>query len=186
MTIPYRIAVLCYLFDRQGRVLLMHRRQEPNLDRYSPIGGKLEQDRGESPTACAIREIEEEAGITVAASDLHLAGIVSEASYEDKGHWLLFCYEVTRPVEVMPRTLREGTLEWHEEAEVENLAIPETDRRILWPLFRKYRGGFFMAHVECAGGTLQWSLEQAVMGPSASDSAVSGLSGDDDGGVARA
>ena len=53
--LPYKIAVLCYLFDREGRVLLLHRERPPNRGLYSPVGGKLEQSLGESPTACAIR-----------------------------------------------------------------------------------------------------------------------------------
>ena len=38
---PYKIAVLCYLYDEEGRLLLLHRRKPPNRDMYSPIGGKL-------------------------------------------------------------------------------------------------------------------------------------------------
>src|SRR5690606_13000092 len=74
--LPYRIAVLAYLFDDQGRLLLLHRRKVPNRHLYSPIGGKLDVDAGESPTACAIREIREEAGIELALADLHLTGMV--------------------------------------------------------------------------------------------------------------
>ena len=47
--LPYRIAVLCYVYDDDGRVLLLHRAQSPNLGMYSPIGGKLEVSIGESP-----------------------------------------------------------------------------------------------------------------------------------------
>ena len=49
--VPYRIAVLCYLKDASGRVLLLHRRKEPNAGLYSPIGGKLEVSVGEGPHA---------------------------------------------------------------------------------------------------------------------------------------
>jgi len=159
--LPYRIAVLCYLFDEQGRVLLLHRAKPPNLDLYSPIGGKLEQHLGESPTQCAIREIREEADIEVTAADLHLAGIVSECSYEGRGHWLIFCYEVTRPVRVVRTHLSEGRLEWHPLDQVMDLSIPETDRRIIWPAFIEHRGGFFMVHIDCSGDELRWRVEQA-------------------------
>lgn len=159
--LPYRIAVLCYLFDEQGRVLLLHRAKPPNFELYSPIGGKLEQHLGESPTQCAIREIKEEADIDVAAEDLHLTGIVSECSYEGQGHWLLFCYEVTRPVRVVRTHLSEGRLEWHALDRVLNLAIPETDRRIIWPAFLGHRGGFFMVHIDCSASNLTWRIEQA-------------------------
>ena len=40
--LPYKIAVLCYLFDERGRVLLLYRRKPPNRDLYSSVGGKLD------------------------------------------------------------------------------------------------------------------------------------------------
>ncbi|MEM6552468.1 MAG: NUDIX domain-containing protein [Planctomycetota bacterium] len=158
--LPYRLAVLCYLFDAEGRVLLLHRRKPPNLELYSPIGGKLERGVGESPTACAVREIEEEAGITVAVEDLHLTGMISESAFEDSGHWLIFLYEVTRPVEVSELSFDEGRLEWHPVEALDGLAIPETDRRVIWPLFWRYRGKFFAAHIDCASGRVACRLEQ--------------------------
>ncbi len=161
-SLPYRIAVLCYLFDDHGRVLLLHRRRPPNQDLYSPIGGKLEQDRGESPTACALREIHEEVGLELQPADLHLTGIVSEAGYEDTCHWLMFLYEVTRPVVVTRTHFDEGLLEWHAPAAIASLAIPKTDRQIIWPLFWKHRGGFFAVHVHCQGERLTWRVEQAI------------------------
>lgn len=157
--LPYRIAVLCYLFDEQGRLLLLHRRRPPNRDLYSPIGGKLDMDEGESPGACALREIREEAELELEPADLHLTGMVSERGFEDAGHWLIFLYEVIRPVEVARTEFDEGTLEWRPLDAVEALNIPETDRRIIYPLFRKYRGSFFHVHIDCADGRLDWRVE---------------------------
>lgn len=159
-SLPYRIAVLCYLFDDAGRVLLLHRRRPPNRDLYSPIGGKLEQGDGESPTACALREIHEEVGLTLSAADLHLTGMISETGYEDTGHWLLFLYEVTHPVHITRTSFDEGRLEWHEAGDIDSLAIPRTDRDVIWPLFWKYRRQFFAAHIDCRGGQVVWQLEQ--------------------------
>lgn len=158
--LPYKIAVLCYLFDDAGRVLLLHRRKAPNRDLYSPIGGKLDVDVGESPTACAVREIQEEVGLNLSAADLHLTGIVSEAGFDDQMHWLMFLYEVSRPVRVERTEFDEGRLEWHEASAIGGLSIPETDRRVIWPLFWRYRGRFFMAHIRCHGGNLAWWVEQ--------------------------
>ncbi len=157
--IPYTIAVLCYLFDADQRLLMLHRRRPPNADLYSPIGGKLDQESGESPGACAAREIREEANIDVSLHDLRLAGIVSETAYQGT-HWLMFLYEVTRPVQVDPTTFCEGRLEWHRRDEIAQLPIPETDRQIIWPLFWKYRHGFFAAHINCIGDDLVWELLQ--------------------------
>ncbi len=158
--LPYKIAVLCYLFDDAGRLLLLHRVRPPNQDLYSPIGGKLEQSIGESPTACAIREIHEETGLTITAQDLHLTGIVSESGFEGSCHWLMYLYEVTHPVAVVPRTIDEGRLEWHPRDGLAGLSIPQTDREVIWPLFWRYRGCFFMAHIDCTGKDLRWRIEQ--------------------------
>jgi 8-oxo-dGTP diphosphatase len=158
--LPYKIAVLCYLFDDQGRLLLLHRVKPPNRDLYSPVGGKLDQASGESPAACAVREIEEEAGVRVSPAELHLTGIVSEAGYDGQTHWLMFLYEVTHPVRVERSSFAEGQLEWHAAGDLERLPIPETDRRVIWPLFWRYRGQFFSVHIDCAEGQLRWELQQ--------------------------
>lgn len=158
--LPYRIATLCYLFDARGRVLLLHRKRPPNHELYSPIGGKLDQVSGESPAQCALREIREEVGLEILPRDLHLTGIVSEAGYDDAMHWLMFLYEVTVPVSVDRQEFEEGRLEWHEPASIGGLAIPATDREVIWPLFWKYRRQFFCVHIDCRGGGMSWQLEQ--------------------------
>ena len=162
MNLPYKIAVLCYLFDERGRVLLLHRVKPPNRDLYSPIGGKLEQAIGESPTACAQREIKEEAGLDIDLADLHLTGIVSETAYLGQTHWLMFLYEVTCPVQIAPEAMLfdEGRLEWHEPDAINALPIPETDRGVIWPLFWQHRGAFFAAHIDCSADPLRWRMEQ--------------------------
>ena len=158
--LPYMIAALCYLFDAEGRLLLLHRQKPPNQDLYSPIGGKLNQQIGESPGDCALREIHEEAGLHLNHEDLHLTGVVSEAGYADQMHWLMFLYEVTRPVRVDRTDFAEGRLEWHNVKNIPQLAIPETDRQVIWPLFCQYRRRFFVAHIDCTNGQLSWRLQQ--------------------------
>jgi len=162
--LPYRIAVLVYLFDAEGRVLLLHRRRPPNLELYSPVGGKLEQAEGESPTACAVREVREETGLELGAEALHLTGIVSERGYERQCHWLMFLFEATAPVELAEAEIDEGRLEWHEPGAIDRLPIPETDRLFIWPAFWANRGGFFMGHIDCDGPALVWRLDQGVAG----------------------
>ena len=73
---PYQIAVLCYLYDSERRLLLLHRNKMPNKGLYSPIGGKLEVTTGESPHQCAVREIFEETGVSLRPIDLGLRGII--------------------------------------------------------------------------------------------------------------
>ena len=165
--LPYKLACLCDLRDTRGRVLLLRRLKAPNQGLCSPIGGKLDMASGESPAQCARREIMEEAGIDVPLERLHLLGMISERSYEDSGHWLLFYYRVLGPVEVEARTINEGLLEWHEPADVGALPLPDTDRRVIWPLVERHAGpgdtpGFFAVHIECADGRLTWTVDQSI------------------------
>lgn len=114
---------------------------------------------------CAKREIEEEAGIEVPIQDLHLLGIVAERAYEGAGHWLMFVYRVIPPVVVAEREIREGRLGWFEESEITGLPLPETDRKVIWPLIRANEGrdggphGFFSVHIDCTD-ELRWMVEQ--------------------------
>ena len=161
--LPYRIAVLCELRDAQGRHLLIHRRRSPNKDLYSPIGGKLDVETGESPTQCARREIMEEAGIDVPIERLRLKGMISEAAFEGTGHWLIFWYRVEGFVEVEEQEIPEGLLEWRSPEEITDLPVPDTDRRILWPLVIEHEDGFFAVHVDCTQPELRWSVEQSTI-----------------------
>lgn len=167
--IPYRIAVLVYIFNDSGQLLLLHRRKPPNKDLYSPIGGKLEQAIGESPYACALREIHEEVGIHLKLDDIRLLGIVSERAYPasnvnpqggasaSPGHWLMFCFEVIRPLTFTARHMDEGRLEWVDVADVPKLEIPKTDREAIWPLVKQHAralcgaraGELFSIHIDC-------------------------------------
>lgn len=170
--LPYKLACLCDLRDRDGRLLLLHRVRKPNQGLCSPIGGKLDMDTGESPAQCARREIMEEAGIEVSIDRLHLMGLISERSFEGQGHWLLFYYRVLGPVEVPEQEIPEGALRWHELDELETLEIPQTDRQIIWPLVRGHEArtsgglpGFFALHIDCDDhGPTGWTVEQSVAG----------------------
>src|SRR4029078_2544020 len=82
LILPYKISTLLYCFNERDEVLLMERTREPNRGLWSPSGGKLHSEIGESPYACACREAAEELGLIIASADLHLLGIVSE---EGKG-----------------------------------------------------------------------------------------------------
>ena len=165
--LPYKLAVLCYLYDDAGRVLLLHRRKNPNAGMHSPIGGKLEVERGEGPHACAVREIREEAGLALGNEDVRLTGIVAERAYQGETHWLIFLYEVTRPIEhgeIARMEFEEGILTWVSPADVPSLDIPRTDREIMWPLVQQHRGGFFSVSIDCTVEPIRWTLEESTTG----------------------
>ena len=146
---PFKISVLIYLRDSEGRLLLMRRKQAPNLGLWSSIGGKLEMERGESPFECAIREAREEIGVTLTESDLHLFGIITEKNYESNGHWMMFLFDCRVVLENLPPDIDEGDFAFHEPSAVEQLPIPETDRKALWPIYFKNRKGFTSLRTDC-------------------------------------
>ncbi len=160
--LPYKIAVLCYVFDERDRLLLLHRANEPNKGLYSPPGGKLHMDEGESPAECALREMREELLLDLDFADIHLTGLVSERGFGGQTHWLMFLYEVMHPVTIERMAFDEGELGWHAWDDIRSLDIPETDRRVIYPLFRRHRGGFFHVHIDCTGEQGEpylWRLE---------------------------
>lgn len=146
---PFKISVLIYLRDKEGRLLLMRRKQAPNLGLWSSIGGKLEMDLGESPFECAIRETREEIGVTLTESDLHLFGIITEKHYESNGHWMMFLFNCRVVLENLPPDIEEGEFAFHEPSALEQLPIPETDRKALWPVYFKHRTGFVSLRADC-------------------------------------
>jgi 8-oxo-dGTP diphosphatase len=140
----------------------MERAQEPNLGMWSPCGGKLRTDEGESPYACACREAQEELGLSLNATDLHLTGIVSEHGYQGQSHWLMFLFEVKPRLKTLPSAHREGRFEFFPRQKLPGLKLPETDLEQIWPWFWEHRGGFFAAHCHCGlNGKNEWTLEES-------------------------
>ena len=73
-----RKASLVYL-ERDGRYLILHRTKkdhDENHDKWIGLGGKFEP--GETPDACALREVREESGLTM--TDFTLRGLITFVS----------------------------------------------------------------------------------------------------------
>lgn len=163
MSLPYQIATLLYCFNEREEVLMLERAKEPNRGLWSPCGGKLHTDTGESPYACACREAQEELGLRLRAGDLHFTGMVSEHGYEGQAHWLMFLFEVKPRLKVLPPHHREGRFKFFARDDLANIPLPQTDREQLWPLFWQHRHGFFAAHCHChADAPNHWTIEESL------------------------
>ncbi len=165
-SLSYKIAVLVFLENTAGEHLLLLRAKPPNRGSWSPIGGKLETATGESPFECAVRETHEETGFAVTAADLHLFAMIAEKAYENESHWLMFLFRCRRPIPALPPAITEGRFGFFSRTAVDALAIPETDRSALWPIYDRYRDRFVALKADCAPGQpVRVEVEQITPAP---------------------
>jgi 8-oxo-dGTP diphosphatase len=150
--LPHKLSVWVFLQDSAGRHLLIERAKAPNAGQWSPIGGKLETAIGESPHQCAARETLEEAGLACAPEEFHLFAMIAERAYEGGAHWLMFLFTCRRRIEELPPACAEGRFGFFSRTEVDALALPETDRTGLWPIYDRHREGFVALRADCTPG----------------------------------
>lgn len=162
--LPFKISVLVFLRDTEGRLLLIRRTKAPNKDCWSPVGGKLEMGIGESPFECAVREVFEETGLHIDTPDLHLFGTVSEKSFEGNGHWLMFLFDCKKPLPALPPTIDEGNFAFFAREQIDTLQIPPSDHQLIWPYYDSHRKGFVALRANCQPGQeLEIVVEQSLL-----------------------
>lgn len=147
--LPFRISTLIFIRNDEDQLLLLQRNRMPNQGLWSPIGGKLNMDQGESPFECAIRETHEEIGLKVSEKDLHLFAMISEKSYEGTGHWLMFLFDCHRPIQNLPAVIEEGKFSFFAPDRIKEIPVPETDRNSLWDIYFNYRQHFVAMRANC-------------------------------------
>jgi len=155
----FKISCLLFIRDQNNRILLLKRRKSPNKGKWSPPGGKLSMEDGESPFQCAIREAKEETGIALRENDLHLFGYVSEKCYENSGHWLMFLFDCKKEIQNLPASLDEGVFEFFEECKIKHLDIPESDHNLIWPYYFKRKDNFWGLRAKWVNGKAQIKIE---------------------------
>jgi len=152
--LPYKISTLVYLRNQDDELLLMKRNKAPNEGLWSPIGGKLEMATGESPYEAAVREVGEEIGVTITATDLHLFAMIAEKNYEDRCHWLMFLFDCRHRLDQLPPPIEEGTFGFFPESNIPQLGVPETDREALWKIYFQSRHEFVALQADCSSQKL--------------------------------
>lgn len=115
---------LCYL-EQDGCYLMLHRikkKKDVNHDKWIGVGGKFEP--GETALACALREVQEETGLTM--QNPQYRGIVDFycAPWPAERMHLYTCTEFTGTM----TDCNEGTLEWVPKEAVQDLSIWPGDK----------------------------------------------------------
>lgn len=163
MKLPFKISVLVFIRNKKNQLLLIQRQKSPNKGLWSPIGGKLEMDIGESPFQCAIRETEEETGFRISENDLHLFCMISEKAYEGQCHWLMFLFNCKKNMEYLPPKIEEGPFSFFDREKINSLPVPETDRDSLWQIYDKHQNDFIVLRANCLPSqNLQITVEETI------------------------
>lgn len=163
--LPFKISVLIFIRDKEGKFLMIERKKAPNKGCWSPVGGKLEMATGESPFECACREAFEETGLKISNRDLHLFGMVSERSYEGSGHWLMFLFHCLKPIASLPPEIDEGQFSFFTREEIDSVEIPPSDRKLVWPVFDSHAESFLAYRAQCGSGEAVRIDEESMLNP---------------------
>ena len=148
--LPFKISSLIFIQNQNEEFLLIKRSKSPNKDCWSPIGGKLDFSIGESPYECAIRETKEEIDLTLKESDINCFGYISEKNYENSNHWLMFLFNCNKKLEKMPKNIEEGYFSFFSRDKINNLEIPITDKKLLWPYYDSHKNSFIGLRADCS------------------------------------
>jgi 8-oxo-dGTP diphosphatase len=146
----FKISCLLFIRNQENKLLLLKRKKTPNKGLWSPPGGKLLTEIGESPVECAKREAEEETGLHLRDNDLSLFGYVSEKGYENSCNWLMFLFACNKTIVSKPKDFAEGSFSFFERDEINNLQIPTSDHKLVWPFYDLRKDGFWGIRADCS------------------------------------
>ena len=131
-----KLATLCYVMDNKtSKTLMIHRIKKENdyhEGKWNGLGGKFND--GESPEDCVIREIKEEAGLTISNPRLH--GFISFPIFDGKDDWYVFIFTAAEfSGELIDSP--EGKLEWILNDKLTELNLWDGDKIFLEWLFQE-------------------------------------------------
>ena len=82
----------CVVTDGHGHVLLVQRGRDPFRGQWALPGGFMEMD--ETIEHCAVRELQEETGITADERQLRLVGVYSAPGRDPRGRTVTAAYHI--------------------------------------------------------------------------------------------
>lgn len=137
-----KLATLVYV-KRPGQTLMLHRIKragDMHQGKWNGLGGKFEP--GESPEACAIREVYEESGLTIWRPELR--GVLTFPNFRAGEDWYAFVF-VARTFSGKLIDSTEGILRWIDDADLLKLPLWEGDRIFLpWLEQERFFSGRFV------------------------------------------
>ncbi len=124
-----KLAVLCYL-KQKGKTLMLYRNRKPNdihQGKWNGLGGKLE--KGESPEEALVREVKEEANVSLV--DYQLKGIITFPDFNNEEDWYVYLYTSHDYRGEINYQSNEGELKWIDDQRLFDLNLWEGDHLFL-------------------------------------------------------
>ena len=145
-----KLATLCYV-QRNNQTLMIHRVKKQNdmhQGKWNGLGGKLEP--GESPEACAVREVFEESGLR--CRNPRLRGFITFPAFDQIDDWYTFLYTFDE-FEGELIDSAEGNLAWIDNDKLLELNLWPGDRVFVPWIFEE---SIFSANFVYDKGEFQW------------------------------
>ncbi|MGW6466031.1 NUDIX domain-containing protein [Streptomyces rubiginosohelvolus] len=109
-----------------GHVLLIQRRWDPHAGSWALPGGHV--DIGEASLQAAVRELEEETGITIAATEMRQVGAFDAPGQDPRGRYVTVAYTAALPQPVAPTPLDDAAdARWWPLTDLPDLAFDHAD-----------------------------------------------------------
>lgn len=128
-----KLATLCYV-QNNGKTLMLYRNKKENdyhEGKWNGLGGKFEA--GETPEECAIREVEEESGLTMI--DPVMKGHITFPLFDGKDDWYVFLF-TANIFEGQLIDSPEGELEWIDNEKLTEINLWDGDKIFIPWLFK--------------------------------------------------
>ncbi len=145
-----KLATLCYV-QHHGQTLMLHRVKKENdmhQGKWNGLGGKVEP--GESPEACAVREVYEESGLRCGRP--RLRGFITFPAFDQIDDWYTFLYTFDE-FEGTLIDSAEGILQWIDDDKLLDLNLWPGDRVFVPWIFEDR---IFSANFVYDKGEFQW------------------------------
>lgn len=114
------------LLTPDAQVLLIKRGWDPHKGAWALPGGHV--DRREAAIHAAVRELEEEAGISIAPAELRLVDVFDDPDRDPRGRYVSVAYTVTLPQPIPPKAGDDASAaRWWPLAALPELAFDHAD-----------------------------------------------------------